>query len=56
MTASLFSSQLKYSRYLGIPLLAAVSLAISLALLPMQPPGANNADSMTPAMILVSPA
>lgn len=34
-------------RYLGIPLLAAISLAISLALLPMEPAGANGAQAET---------
>ena len=38
---------LSVSRYLGIPLLAAISLAISLALLPMEPAGANGAQAET---------
>jgi hypothetical protein len=32
------------SRYFGIPLLAAFSVAVSLALLPLQPAGANAND------------
>ena len=41
-----------FSRYFGIPLLAAVSLAFSLALLPLEPAGANNSQVETLAMDL----
>ncbi len=43
------------SRYFGIPLLAAVSLAVSLALLPLEPAGANHVQT-GPAASLAGPA
>ena len=42
--SSLMTSYMTRSRYLGIPLLAALSLGLSLALLPLNPGGANATD------------
>lgn len=42
------------SRYLGIPLLAAASLAVSTLLLPIKPAGAQDRDSAGAAPISAS--
>lgn len=40
------------SRYIGIPLLAATSLAVSMMLLPIQPAGAQGQGSTSTAPVI----